>query len=187
MNLNSRLGKPDDGPEEPTGEEAVLLALVVSVMSVVANEAAKEIAGAEGQNAGSSCSAGNQLISFLPAPNRELTPEQVIKVQLSALKLNDESDAGIRKLYEFLSAANQETIGTVEAFVEMMKSPLFHPLLGFSAVELGRMACGPGYVEQIVNVVPAGGAASRSYLFTLLRETFGENAGCWLLDSITKA
>ncbi len=184
MNLNSRLGKKNDAVEEPA-EDVVLLALVVSVMSAVASEAAKELNVDE--TLGSAPRSDHPLMTLLPSPSRALTPEQVIKIQLSALKLNDDEaqDAGLCKVYEFASHANQQITGSVDRFIALLKNPLYRPLLAFKSVEFSRLAVGADCAEQTVTISPGTGTAQVKYTFSLVRESFGEGVGCWLLDSIS--
>jgi hypothetical protein len=46
-----------------------------------------------------------------PFPNAQLTPDQVFKIQLEALRTNDENDRGIEITFRFASPANKRSTG----------------------------------------------------------------------------
>jgi len=184
-NFSHRWGKKGEPADEKPVSEVTLLALVVSVMSAVVSEAGKEYEEATGVVPSADCAAA---LALLPSPSSDFSPEQVVKIQLSALKLNDLAghDSGVEKVYEYASAANVEMTATPENFRNLMKSPVYRPLVGFTQVEFEPIRCDGHSAEQSVLVTPANGAAPVKYTFLLMREMFGEKAGCWLVDGIAR-
>ena len=67
-------------------------------------------------------------------PNPNIKPNEVIKIQLEALKVNDlpYKDAGIMQTWEFAHPSNREFTGPLSNFSLMMKSSSYSLMLGHS-------------------------------------------------------
>jgi hypothetical protein len=66
-----------------------------------------------------------------PKPSPELLPEDVVKIQLNALKHNDEKNHGIAIAYRFASPENRLHTGPLERFIRMLHNPLYAPMLNY--------------------------------------------------------
>jgi hypothetical protein len=64
-------------------------------------------------------------------PNDSIEPHQVIKIQLSSLKKNDEpyKDRGIKQTWEFAHPNNQKNTGPLNRFIKMLKGDSYKMLL----------------------------------------------------------
>ena len=71
-------------------------------------------------------------------PSIEIEPEQVIKIQLSALMKNDNpyKDRGIIQTWEFAHPNNQKITGPLERFKSMIKTESYSMLLDHSNHEI---------------------------------------------------
>ena len=60
-----------------------------------------------------------------PVPKPELTPEQVVEIQVEALRKNDvpTPDAGIATTFRFASPGNRKVTGPLERFAPIVKAP----------------------------------------------------------------
>lgn len=163
-----------DQPGDNPGE-FVLLALVVGVMSAVKAEAA-----CAGQVADPEIT---MILGRLPTPNPGLTPDQVVKIQLSAFKINDAADQGVRKAYDFASPASKRVAGPVERFAVLVRNPVYLPLLNFNLVQFGSINVIGEDAEQHVSVTSSQGVEF-NYLFRLSRQAIGEFSGCWMTDRL---
>jgi Domain of unknown function (DUF4864) len=120
-----------------------------------------------------------------PSPSPELSPRQVVRVQLDALRRNDQlgDDAGITAAFRFASAANREVTGPLERFARMLRNPLYRPMIDHASADFG-----PTHVEgdvAMVQVVLFGrGGEVAAYDFTLSKDA---ETGCWLTDSVMLA
>lgn len=178
-----RSGRIDDASEDkqPVGE-VVLLALVVSVMSAVKAQLESHSAepSADDRNA--------TLLARLPKPSPELTPEQVIRIQLSALKLDSAATnhLGIRKAFEFASQANRQITGNEDQFINLVQNPLYHPLLNFRSVRFEPMRIMDQYAEQRVNILSREGQEI-AYTFFLARQPTSPCRKCWMTDGVERS
>ena len=118
-------------------------------------------------------------------PHPDLTPRQVIKLQLDALRDNDRPhrDAGIATAFGFASAANRRATGPVARFASMLRNPLYGPMLGHTSAEFGPVQV-DGEVARAQVVLLGGDGRLVAYDFTLSRDPATR---CWLTDSVMLA
>ena len=125
-----------------------------------------------------------QAAAELPQPNVELSPEQVVKIQLEALQNNDETNEGIKIAFNFASPDNKRYTGPLNKFIRMVKNPLYRPMLNFKAAEYDPIEISGDTAIQRVVLIDANGQAN-VYIFSLSKQTDGPCQGCWLTDSVT--
>ncbi len=123
----------------------------------------------------------------LPHPDPTLGPEQVIQIQLKALKRNDEPevDSGIATAFNFASPANRAMTGPLPRFVQMVHNPLYAPMLGYRAEQIGPLEMVGDSVQQSVMLLDAQGRTA-VFVFTLSRQEEGRYAGCWMTDGVMR-
>ena len=118
-------------------------------------------------------------------PHPDLTPQQVIAAQLEALRHNDDPgpDAGIATAFGFASAANRRATGPVARFAQLLKNPLYRPMLGHASAQFGPTQQ-DGDIARTQVVLFGGDGQVMAYDFTLSRDA---TTGCWLTDSVMVA
>ena len=62
-------------------------------------------------------------------PNPSLNPSDVVKMQLTAMQQNDESNLGIEVTFRFASPSNRRYTGPLERFIRLVKNPSYKHLL----------------------------------------------------------
>ena len=75
----------------------------------------------------------NRLNSEVINPNEKLTPYDVVKIQLDALKNNDKDDTGIKQTWLFAHPDNKKNTGPYERFRIMIYGNQYRPLLNHSS------------------------------------------------------
>ena len=161
--------------------EMPLMALVVGVMSAVAAEAAKS---AESEQEKEHLA---EMAAMLPPPCPEVEPQQVLRIQLAALKINDlpVKNHGVAIAHLFCTPESRETFGPPEQFATLFKDPMYAPLLNFEHVEFEPIYVMDDRASQRFCVTDAKGDKAH-YLARLLIQKTGPEAGCWLTDSILR-
>jgi hypothetical protein len=124
----------------------------------------------------------NAYLSHSPSP--DLTPEEVVKIQLDALQNNDlmGDNAGIRAAWNFASPSNRIMIGTIEQFIGLVKNPLYSPMIGFERAEVGR-AIIHEREAQVAARLYRGKRGLAAYVFVLSRQQDVPYRNCWMTDS----
>lgn len=118
-----------------------------------------------------------------PQPRPELTPAEVTRIQLEALRTNTRTDEGIDLTYRFASPANRRTTGPLSRFVRMLRSPPYDRLLNHRAVRYGPLEVDDDTAYQPVVVTDSAGAQV-AYVWVLTRQRDGEYEGCWMTDAV---
>ena len=75
----------------------------------------------------------NQLNSGIINPNEKLSPYDVVKIQLEALKNNEKNDEGIKQTWLFAHPENKKSTGPYERFRIMIYGAQYKSLLNHSS------------------------------------------------------
>lgn len=116
-------------------------------------------------------------------PNPALSPEEVVKIQMEALKYNDETDKGIEVTFRFASPGNKRFTGPLPRFTRMIKNELYSPMLNHQSARYGRLEKSDNFAAQRVTVIDSTGRAV-IYLFVLSKQSTPSCTGCWLTDGV---
>jgi hypothetical protein len=122
-----------------------------------------------------------------PMPSPDLTPEEVVRLQVEALQRNDEPrpDAGIATAFRFASPGNRRATGPLERFTTMVKGPVYGDMLDFARAEYGRIAVDGERAAQRVTLTHDDGRRA-VYVFILSRQDGGLFDGCWMTDGVAR-
>ena len=118
-------------------------------------------------------------------PRPEITPEQVVQFQVTALQHNDDpqTDAGIERAFRFASPSNKTATGPLEKFAQIVKSPAYSPMLhNVSSTIVGSDVDGDK-AKVAVKVFDATGRQV-TYIFVLCKQSEGEFSNCWMTDAV---
>ena len=110
-------------------------------------------------------------------PEPALSPGDVIRIQLEALRHNDEQDRGIAVAFRFASPSNRANTGPLSRFITMIKEGPYALMLDFRDATYGPVEAISGRARQRVTLtgcarkhdllvlsVPAVGGALRGLL-----------------------
>lgn len=117
-------------------------------------------------------------------PNPTLTPDEVIKIQMVALQYNNSSDEGIAITFRFASPDNKRFTGPLPKFTQMIKNPLYKPMLNHKNARYGSIEIFDSHARQRITVIDADGNAT-TYVFTLSRQSGPMCDGCWMTDGVS--
>ncbi len=115
-------------------------------------------------------------------PGPVLTPRDVVKIQVEALRLNEElgNDQGIAIAFRFASPANREVTGPVDRFATLLRNPLYRPMLDHAASRLGPTHM-DGDIARVQAVLFGRNGEVAAYDVTLSKD---EETGSWMTDSV---
>lgn len=115
-------------------------------------------------------------------PSASLTPEQVVRIQLKALRLNDSRNRGIEVAFRFASPDNKLQTGPLPRFISMLHQRPYSLMLAYDNVSYDRVEIVENYARQRVTLIGSGVVVA--YEFYLSRQTKGNCPGCWLTDAV---
>ena len=130
----------------------------------------------------------NIAFAELLKPNHNLMAEEVILIQLSALKNNNHpyENAGIDQTWEFANTSNRIFTGPLEKFTSMMHSPLYSMMLNHKDHKIIL-------VEKKNNIayffVELDDQKGNKYGFRWIIEKVNNNGefdNCWMTTSVSE-
>lgn len=122
-----------------------------------------------------------------PSPN--LTPRQVVDIQVGALGANGTwgENRGIELAFRFASPANKRVTGPLARFAGMIRAHgAYRKLLDVQDYDLGPLQMHEGSA-LIPVIVTARDGRQHGFVWVLGRQTEGENANCWMTDAVYPA
>ncbi len=120
-------------------------------------------------------------------PNRNLSPADVIRIQIGALGRNDipHENAGIEITFLFASPRNKLVTGPLPRFIQLVSNPVYRPMLNHRQAEYGPLQVEGVNATQPVILIASDGQRV-GYLFTLSRQDGGTCDGCWMTDGVIR-
>jgi hypothetical protein len=120
-------------------------------------------------------------------PDPELTPSQVVRIQLDALQRNSqpEAEGGIKTAWNFASPGNKQATGPLPRFIRMVHGPTYEPMVNHRSYRLGQLKLLPEGRAVINAALNSADGRPVFYQFQLSRQTTGPLQGCWMTDGVT--
>jgi hypothetical protein len=122
----------------------------------------------------------------LKSPSPDYGPEEVIEVQLDAMKDNDTpfDDSGIKTAFNFASEKNKRSTGPLPRFKKMVHSKRYSMLLNHDRAKFGDIENDGNLAKQIIDVYKDGERVRFRFEVELQEED--ENEGCWTTNSVLR-
>ena len=116
------------------------------------------------------------------SPSPELTPEQVVQIQLNALRHNDSRNRGIEVAFRFASPDNKLQTGPLARFIQMLQRGPYRLMLAYDNAAYDAIEIEEDHARQRVTLIGSGLVVA--YEFYLSRQTEGGCIGCWMTDAV---
>jgi hypothetical protein len=121
----------------------------------------------------------------LPQPSPELSPADVIRIQLEALQHNDNrTDDGIEVAFQFTSPSNKVYTGPLSRFRQIVRNPAFLIMLNHLEARFDPPHISGDLAQQRVTVRGTNGHIV-IYTFILSRQRDEKYRGCWMTDGVS--
>jgi hypothetical protein len=117
----------------------------------------------------------------LPSPN--LSPNDVVRLQVDALRAFQRDRSAIKQCYAFASPANRAVTGPLDRFTAMVQNPIYSPLVSQTSALVGRPVIRDGQATVFVTVLDDS-RTTRGYRFFLSKQTDPEFLECWMTDAV---
>lgn len=123
----------------------------------------------------------DELAELTPHPS--ISPREVVRIQMEALRKNDESDRGIAVAFRFAAPANQRLTGPVERFAQIMRTGMYRPMLNAQKIRYKKEFQGTLLSAQTVTVTDLIGV-EHHYMFILRKQFDSPFQDCWMTESV---
>jgi hypothetical protein len=117
------------------------------------------------------------------APSPSLSPKEVVRIQVEALRSNDAADTGIALVFRFASPKNRQTTGPLSRFAQMIRTPPYDVMLNHREATIGPTILGESRMRQEVTITAKDGTNTR-FVWLVSRQEDGPDAGCWMTDAV---
>ncbi|HKK49644.1 MAG TPA: DUF4864 domain-containing protein [Alkalispirochaeta sp.] len=115
-------------------------------------------------------------------PSPELTPREVVQIQLRAFGNNNAEDEGIEIGFRFASPDNRRRTGPLPRFAAMLKGPAYGVMLEHDRAEYAEVVVRDGQAVQRVRLIRGDTVAV--YDFYLRRQSGTDCQGCWMTEAV---
>ena len=126
--------------------------------------------------------------SELIKPNPNIEPDQVIKIQLEALKNNDlpYEDAGISQTWEFAHPENRKFTGPLSNFIKIMKSNAYVSMLKHNNHKIIFVSKNINKANYFVELTDKTGSKF-GFTWTVKKVlTNGNFKNCWMTSGVSR-
>ena len=122
----------------------------------------------------------------LRLPNPDITPEEVVRIQLAALMENDapDRDFGIRQTWAFAHPDNRQVTGPIDRFIEMIKKPAYAPLINHRRHTVTEQNVATSWVQFKVMMEDEGGRVL-AFAWVVKKVEGGIFDNCWMTSAVS--
>lgn len=142
---------------------------------------------AAGGSSKSTASTVSTSTDSLPEPSPELSPTEVVRLQVEALGTNDtpREDAGIEAAFNFASPANKRATGPLSRFERLFETPAYGPMIDHDGATYSAPQVDDDVARMGVILITAQGDRV-GYLFRLSEQEDPPHEGCWMTDAVQR-
>ena len=116
-------------------------------------------------------------------PNPNLKANEVVMIQLKAMKQNDQTNKGIEITFRFASPKNKIRTGPLSRFIMLVKNPAYSPLLNhLSSTFLDLKYNGNQAIQEVIITTVKGSV--KGFRFFLSLQEDDEFKDCWMTDAV---
>ena len=123
----------------------------------------------------------------IPEPSPELSPREVVQLQVEALGRNDEpfAEAGIAAAFNFASPANKRATGPLARFRTLFDTPAYGPMIDHAGATYSQVQM-EGRTAQMGVILNTEDGGQVGYLFRLSKQTEPPHEACWMTDAVMR-
>ena len=120
-------------------------------------------------------------------PDPSLSPQDVVSIQIEALRNNDTpyENRGIEVTFNFASPANKRMTGPLERFEMMVRNPIYGPMINHRTAKYENLMI-EGKIAQIDVILTSKDGEYLGYRFVLSRQHGNRYEGSWMTDAVIR-
>jgi hypothetical protein len=116
-------------------------------------------------------------------PHPELSPEEVVRLQLAGLSDRSADGSGILQCFCLASPANRIVTGPLERFGQMVRDDPYRCMSHPRAVLIGRPQYGDDVARLLVTIIDDHHEV-RAFAFVLAKQKGAPFADCWMTEAV---
>lgn len=116
-------------------------------------------------------------------PNPNFKANEIVKIQLSAMKQNDPSNHGIEITFRFASPKNKIQTGPLSRFISLLKNTTYKHLLNHKdSTFLDLQKNGSQAIQDVIITTSKG--LIKGFRFFLSLQKVEKFKNCWMTDAV---
>ncbi len=128
-------------------------------------------------------STASSVHSETAIPSPVLTPEQVVRIQLEALRNNGPNGKGFEVCYRFASPSNKAYTGPLPRFVQMIENSAYSLMLTYLEAAYEPVEVVGGAARQSVTLYGDGRATTFTF-YLALQDVATNCPQCWMTEAV---
>ena len=125
---------------------------------------------------------------LFPVPRPDLSPGDVVRIQVEALAENDlpYRDAGLETAFRFLAPESKQLIGSIRHFIEVANNPIYRCCINHQNARYSEVRVKGD--RAIRALILQSGASEREvgFVFFLARQKAPPHRDCWMTRSVRR-
>ncbi len=120
-------------------------------------------------------------------PDPSLSPQDVVSIQIEALRNNDTpyENRGIEVTFNFASPVNKRMTGPLERFKVMVRNPVYGPMINHRNAKYENLRV-EGEFARIDVILSSIEGEYLGYRFILSRQHGNQYEGSWMTDAVIR-
>ena len=120
-------------------------------------------------------------------PNPSLSPQDIVRIQIEALRDNDTpyENRGIEVTFNFASPANKRMTGPLEHFKVMVRNPIYGPMIDHRTAKFENLTV-EGESARVDVILQSKEGEYLGYRFILSRQHGNRYEGSWMTDAVLR-
>ena len=120
-------------------------------------------------------------------PNPSLSPQDVVSIQIEALRNNDTpyEDRGIEVTFNFASPTNKRMTGPLERFKAMVRNPVYGPMIDHRSAKYENFTV-EGDLAQVDVILESKDGQYLGYRFMLSLQHDNQYEGSWMTSAVSR-
>lgn len=125
---------------------------------------------------------------IFPVPRPDLSPGDVVRIQIEALAENHlpYQDAGIETAFRFMAPEGKRLTGSVRHFIEVVNNPVYRCCIDHERVRYSEVRVQNGRALRALILQPAVSDREVGFVFLLTRQKVPPHRDCWMTRSVRR-
>lgn len=123
-----------------------------------------------------------------PVPQPDLSPGDVVRIQVEALAEKDlpYQDAGIETVFRFMAPESKQLTGSIRHFIEVVNNPIYRCCINHRHVRYSEVRVKEDRALRALILKAAQSGREVGFIFLLMRQKAPPHRDCWMTRSVRR-
>jgi len=123
-----------------------------------------------------------------PVPRPNLTPGDVVRIQVEALADNDlpYRDAGIETVFRFMAPVTRQQVGSIRHFIQVVNNPIYRCCIDHESVRYSAVRVKERTALRALILSSSVSGKEVGFVVSLERQHAPPHRDCWMTRSVRR-